>query len=495
MSGIRLKYSGLVNFASRIISVATGLMFTILVTRRLSEELFGTWQFYLSLLNYFVVPSSIVNYWLTRDMGRGRKVAKSGIVFSGTISMISAILFILLSPMFRESVSVDMQTLLAFTFWIIIMCCTSSLEAICYGIQPQTVGYGVIVFEVSKVIFGALMVGYLKYSLFGAVLSIDLALIIQVLFYLLSVSKHLKERVCLRDIGRWLRTSWIPLISILPWLVFLQDAVVVTLISGSLLPIAYIRAANIFAGVISFSGNLAIGLYPKLLSGGSERDIEESLELVLLFLIPMVFGQLILAEPILYILRKEYAIAHDVLRVMVISSAIATIKGLFSTIILGVEKADLNENLSWKNLAKSYLMKIPIAELFGSLAYVLMISITTGMLSHLNTPLLVSISTVTCLLTVNTSLTIYYVRASRKLINFGLNLKRISKFLLSTLIMTMIIQIFYPEAAKSEQILTVLLSLMPIILIAALVYFAVLSLIDEESRKLFKNVFKILRIL
>ncbi|MDW8033754.1 MAG: hypothetical protein RMI79_02205 [Nitrososphaerota archaeon] len=495
MSNIRLKYSGLVNFASRIVSVATGLMFTILVTRRLSEDLFGTWQFYLSLLNYFVVPSSIVNYWLTRDMGRGRKVARSGIVFSGTISMISAILFVFISPIFRENVNVDVQTLLAFTLWIIIMCCASSLEAICNGIQPQTVGYGVIVFEVSKVIFGAFLVGYLKYSLFGAVLSIDLALVIQVLFYLFRISKHLKEKLSLRDIERWLKTSWIPLISILPWLVFLQDAVVITLMSGSLLPIAYIRAANIFTGVISFSGTLAAGLYPKLLSGGSGKDIEESFELVLLFLVPMVFGQLILAEPILYILRKEYAFTYNVLRILVISSAISTIKGIFSTIILGIEKADVNENISWRSLVKSYLIKIPLAELFGSVAYVLMISIITSILRKFDSPILISLSTVACLLIVNISLLFYYMKVSRRFITFSLNLKRVAKFLLSALIMVMMILVFYPESAKSEQIFAVLLYLMPVILIAVLVYFAVLLLIDVESRELFKKVFKTLKIL
>ncbi|MEM3144889.1 MAG: hypothetical protein QW332_02695 [Thermoproteota archaeon] len=495
MSNIRLRYSGLVNFASRILSVATGLMFTILVTRRLNEELFGAWQFYLSLLNYFIVPSSIVNYWLTRDMGRGRKVARSGIVFSGTISMISAILFVFLSPVFRESVSIDTQTFFAFTFWIIVMCCASSLEAICHGIQPQTVGYGVIVFEISKVIFGAFMVGYLKYSLFGAVLSIDLALVIQIFFYLLRISKHLREKLSFRDIERWLRTSWIPLISTLPWLVFLQDAVVVTLISGSLLPIAYIRAANIFTGVISFSGTLAVGLYPKLLSGGSEKDIEESLELVLLFLIPMVFGQFILAEPLLYVLRKEYAFTYNVLRIMVIGSAIGTMKGIFSTIILGLEKTDVNENPSWRSFAKSYLMKIPLAELLGSIAYVVMISAFASILSSLGSALLISLSTVISLLIVNTSLMLYYVKTSRRLISFSLNLKRVAKFLLSALFMTIVILIFYPESAKSEQILTVLFSLIPVILIAVPVYFTSLLLIDGDSRNLFKNAFKTLRIL
>jgi len=469
-------------------------MFTILVTRRLSEEAFGTWQFYLSLLYYFVIPSSIVNYWLTRDIGRGRKVARSGVIFSSTISMISAVVFVFLSPVFRESVNIDTQTLLAFTFWIIVMCCVSSLEAICYGIQPQTVGYGAIIFETSKVIFGAILVGYLKYSLFGAVLSIDLALVTQALFYYSRIPKHLREKPYLRDVERWFKSSWVPLISILPWLVFIQDAVVVTIISGSILPITYIRAANVFAGVISFSGALAAGLYPKLLSGGTGKDVEESLELVLLFLIPMTCGQLILAEPLLYILRKEYALAHNVLRVMVAISAVSTMKDLFSKVILGTEKTDIDESPSWRNLVKSYLMKIPLTESLGSITYILMASVATKILSDSNSPpLLISLSTVACLLIVNTSLMLYYIRVSRRVISFSLNLKRIFKFLFSTMVMGVVIFVFYPESAKSEQILTVLLHLIPVILIAALTYFATLFIIDRDFRELLKKSFKTLK--
>jgi len=160
-----------------------------------------------------------------------------------------------------------------------------------------------------------------------------------------------------------------------------------------------------------------------------------------------------------------------------------------------LEKTDVNENPSWRSFAKSYLMKIPLAELLGSIAYVVMISAFASILSSLGSALLISLSTVISLLIVNTSLMLYYVKTSRRLISFGLNLKRVAKFLLSALFMTIVILIFYPESAKSEQILTVLFSLIPVILIAVPVYFTSLLLIDGDSRNLFKNAFKTLRIL
>ena len=491
VSSIRLKYSGLVNFASRMISVFTGLLFTMLVTRRLTEELFGTWQFYASLLSYFTLPSSIANYWLTRLTGRGKPVAKSGVLFNSMVSLVSAIFFTLLSPVFASSVNVDPSTILAFIVWIIAMYHTSSLESVCYGVEPHIVGYGVILFETSKVIIGVTLVGYFRLSLFGAVLSIDLALIIQALYYSLRLSKHLKGSLLLNEVGRWFKMGWIPLTAVAPGIVYSQDALVLTFLTGSLLPVAYIRAANIFAGVILFAGSLATGLYPKLLAGGTGSDVEESLELVLLFLIPMTLGQLVLAEPMLYLLREGYAPVHNVLRVMALCYAIGVMKSFFSTVILGVEKVDVNEDASWEKLFHSYLIRIPLVDFFGSIVYVTAIAIVTKILNDLRSPLvLFSVSAALCYLVVNIFIMFYYLRLSRRLVDFSLDLRRVFKLFVSGIVMSSILLLLYPESAKSQQIIIVLTSLMPVIVVGMIVYFGTLFLIDQKSREMFKTILR-----
>ncbi|MEM2088897.1 MAG: hypothetical protein QXF52_09565 [Thermoproteota archaeon] len=491
MSSIRLKYSGLVNFASRIISVATGLIFTIIVTRRLSEESFGAWQFYSSLLGYFTIPSGIVNYWLTRDLARGNPVAKSGVFFNSLVSLVSATLFIILSPFFTASVSIDFLTVFAFILWIVVIHHTLSLEAVCSGVEPHIIGYASIIFEVTKVVIGAILVGYLRLMLFGAVLSVDIALIIQALYYSLKLSKYFNKAFSLGHVKRWFRNGWIPLISNAPAIMNAQDVLILTLLTGSLLPAAYLGVANRFAGAIVFAGALAVGLYPKLLSGGTGRDVEESLELVLLFLMPMVLGQIILAEPILYLFREEYALVQWVLRTMAVCFAIIVMKNFFSAIILGVEKTDISVNATWRNLAKSYLMKIPLFDFAGSAVYVISVSLATIVLKDMNaTPTLIAFSAAICSLLINMLLLLYYLKTSRKLIRFNLNMWRPLKFLASALAMSMVLLLLYPESAKSEQILIVLTALMPVMLVGIIVYFGTLYLIDSKFRTLLKSVFK-----
>ena len=43
MSEIRVTYSGLISFIAGLITLGTGLVFTIIVTRSLSQQDYGTW--------------------------------------------------------------------------------------------------------------------------------------------------------------------------------------------------------------------------------------------------------------------------------------------------------------------------------------------------------------------------------------------------------------------------------------------------------------------
>jgi len=496
LKDIRLRYSGLVNFASKILSVLTGLMFTIIVTRRLSEEAFGTWQFYSNLLSYFAIPSYIVNYWLVRDLRRGRQVAKSGVFFNSMMSVIFTLVFLIISPVFSSQIFIDTSVVCAFMLWIVIMYHTSSLESVFQAMKPQVIGYGTLVFEFSKVIIGALLVGYMRILLLGAVLSIDFALLIQLLYYFLNLSEYFKGSISLEDLRRWFKTSLVPLISWAPGFVKMLDILVLTFVTGSILPVAYIKAASTFAMVIGFSEALAIGLYPKLLSSGTGKDVEDSVELVLMFLIPMVLGQLILAEPMLYLLRREYGQLYDVLRAASLCYAVIVFKRIFSSVIQGIEKVDANEDVALRNIAGSYLMKIPLIEVAGSLFYIIVLSLTVKILNDMGSShALISLVSISCFLLINIATTLYYLKVSKKLIKFHFNIPRILKFLTSGIVMSIMLCIFYPESAKSEQIFVVMVSLMPVILLGIVVYFAVLLTIDSKSREFLKSALKSLRIM
>jgi len=55
LSNIRVTYSGLIAFVIGLLSVGTGLVFTLIITRRLAPEEFGTWALIGTMISYFLI--------------------------------------------------------------------------------------------------------------------------------------------------------------------------------------------------------------------------------------------------------------------------------------------------------------------------------------------------------------------------------------------------------------------------------------------------------
>ena len=74
-----MTYSGLISFGIVLIMVITGLIFTLIVSRRLTTEEFATWSLIGSLIVMVMVLDPISSYWATRQVARGEKVAVTAI--------------------------------------------------------------------------------------------------------------------------------------------------------------------------------------------------------------------------------------------------------------------------------------------------------------------------------------------------------------------------------------------------------------------------------
>ena len=80
MNDIRVTYSGLIAFLVGIGSIVTGTVFTLIITRQLSVEEFGTWNLIGSIIAYTLLLESPIFFWITREIARDKKSAKTGIV-------------------------------------------------------------------------------------------------------------------------------------------------------------------------------------------------------------------------------------------------------------------------------------------------------------------------------------------------------------------------------------------------------------------------------
>ncbi|MCS7136019.1 MAG: hypothetical protein RMJ14_00240 [Nitrososphaerota archaeon] len=476
---VRLRYTGLVAFLTRIGSVFTGLAFTVLVTRNLTVPDFGLWQYISILCSYLLFPNFLMNYWSTRFTARGYRVGRTHVILSTYFSLAALFVFLAVSVWGSRDLTTDLGVFFLASLTIPFLYLYQALEALAYGHRPELPQYGFIIFEVSKVVLGVVFVLLLRMGFYGVLISVILAYALQATFLAITQLDLLKGVFDRSIASRWIRSSWLPAYGMIPSMLLGLDALLVTIISRSTEPIAYWRAAQVIFGMIGYSTYLASALYPKMLSGGGGKDVEVALRLVLMFSVPMVIGAFVLAKPLLAILKAEYVIASDVVRVGVFVALISAITNVFSGAISGLEGVDKEGQLSFRKLLRSKLFLIPSVNIVASSAYIVSLIVIAQLLLSYNAenvyiaiPFYANIG----LLIVNAFTLLYLYGMLRKMIKFSFPTLSVLKYVVASLPMVIVFYLYPPARA---------LTTVAEALLGGCIYFLLLFLIDREARDLF----------
>lgn len=485
---IRLRYAGLVAFASRILSVFTGLGFMTALTRNVPLTEFGVWQYIFLLAFYFTFPGGISNYWVTRYIARGFKAAKTGLTINLTFSTLSLAILLLISPYAAKTVNTNPMYFTLGSFMIPAMLLVSSLEAIAGGCVPHVTSYGSATFEITKVILGLITIVYMKTGLYGAISSIIMAYLAQAIFLLVSLRGYVAEgNIEWNTAKKWLRTGWVPIYTYLVSLLMSLDAFIVTLLTFSSEPIALWKAALMITNVVGYSTLLASALYPKLLSGGSEKDVETSFKLVLMLAVPSTVGALLLAEPLLKIFKFEYVAASMILRVSTLTVFLGCIGGVLNSVIIGTEKID-TEDVPFRKLLKSRLFLLPTLSYIYAFTYLPLIYAFTTVIINLHIePVYVNVVLACNLvaLLASTPILIYKYRLAKRVLPFKFPIKSLAKYAVASAVLACILILFYPKGFFQTMML---------VLTGAFAYFLILFIIDKDTRDLIARILSTLKV-
>jgi len=151
LSNIRVTYTGLIAFVIGLTSLFTGFFFTLIVTRQLTPDEFGTWSVIGVLIGYVLVLGPIVSYWNTREIARGIDSGKTGFLSSNIFSIIAIVIYLVIVYFYSSQSEVNVNILVFASILIPTEFLRLGLAAIAVGYKPQKNEYGFIVFEVSKI--------------------------------------------------------------------------------------------------------------------------------------------------------------------------------------------------------------------------------------------------------------------------------------------------------------------------------------------------------
>jgi len=473
---IKLGYSGLIMFLFRVISVGTGLLFTLMVTRSVPPEEYGILGNLNDILSYFTLTSTIIPFWVTRFAARRQLGSfKTGFNVNVLIGLISSAIYALLVPLIINALQIGQEYLPVYLFASIIVFENHILavfEAAIYPRRPENLGFGLFVFEISKLILGYMLIVAVRRGLVGVLSSLIAASIIQILFYLRYLSREFREKAVRAYVRRWLKASLLNIYGILSGRI-LMLANIFLFIYGGEMSRAYYGASSAIASIVGYSSFLSFALYPKLLLNAESKDVTLSLKMVSMLAIPMSLGAVALSESLLAILNPIYGAAKLTLIILSICALFSVFSSIFESVISGMEKLDAEPEISYGKIFKSRLFLL----LTLNYAQAAIVVPSTYMVLRLLAPdaleATLYFASINAVAVISLTLTKYVL--ARKCMPFKIPWGNIGKHLCAALVMTAALWVFEAPARFTLTMIRVL--------IGSIIYFLVLSAIDREARE------------
>ena len=369
MSEVRVGYSGLISFATGIMMVFTGLAFTVILTRNLSPEEFGTWNLILGLIIYGLILEPIISYWSTRETARNIQSQKTSVFFGGLFSLIGIVSYIVISYFVGGQPHVDQNILFFGVVLIPLMFINRILNAINIGWKPQVTSYATLGIEITKVLAGLILIYFLNFGIVGAILTLALAQMVSIFIQIVFARNKIRNEIKISFLKKWLKFSWVTIYPTLNSVIARSDIIIFIILSESMVGLALFSASIVISSLTTNSMAISSTVYPKLLGGGKQNYLQGNFTRLFYFGLPLAAISITFAKPGLFTLNPIYEIAFLVVIILTVRMFFRTINQTFNTYLLGIETVDKNTDSSTKDFIKSDLFRLPSIRLIHQIAY------------------------------------------------------------------------------------------------------------------------------
>lgn len=490
MSGIRVTYSGLISFIVGIATVVTGLVFTLIVTRELTQDEYGTWGLIGGLLTHVLFFGPIISYWATREIARGNKSGKTALISNSLFSVVGIIVFLLVAYLYGSQTEVNQDILFFATILVPVELTRIVLVGISLAHKPQSIEYGLIAFEATKIPLAILFIFVFEMSLIGVILSVFFATIANIIVLLINSRNKIKGKFEKSYLKKWLKLFWLPSWPNISAILTNTDVIIFSILTGSVGGLAYWGTARAVAIVVNHSQKINKAVYPKLLSGGQKNVLQENLTRVLYFALPLSAMAIVFSKPALFALNPIYAIGFPVVIALVPVIFLRTIENIFVHALSGIEKVDTDEKATFKDYLRSKLFYLPTLRIIHRGGYLLALTIMLILLIPFNfTDVDLVVYWALVALLTQIPYTVYlFILVKREFI-LKINLRIFFKYFISSAgIFGLVYLIMEQYLQYSISIFDFLPQLLLFVGIGVIGYVAVTYVIDSHTRKITKAV-------
>jgi len=387
LKGIRVRYSTIINFLSRLYKLVISIGFTLFITRKLTVQEYGLFTTIMALTSIFTTPTIFTNMWIRRFYARKRySIVAAALALSllyvplgFVLSVIAGYLFIGISGANIVFFIMAGVIVAASIIWL-------SIASILVSTKPFLDGKIRIFQETARFITAYVLVVLLAYRVLGALsavlASVFIALIMSAYYIRKFRFKIPRPKLIWEHIRRILFNSYIPLVNMISNIMMVFERPLVTLITRTTVIAAYFGVSYIPRSVImQASGGLTVGLSAKLLRTPSRKDTEDVLRITSIISIGMTILMLVFGISILSLFRVEYASAYLLFALYSIEAILITYANVFRTVASASETKDLYsfgaelKSTPLFKLSMAYLIRCAAALFIGALSsYALIIA-------------------------------------------------------------------------------------------------------------------------
>ncbi len=496
MSNIRVTYTGLIAFLVALISVITGTIFVVMVTRKLTPDEFGLWVLIGSMVGYVTIIEPIVTYWTTRQIARGEQVGKTAISTTGLFSIGGFVIYSIIAIYVSYSLGTDFWILILASALVPLSFLTNTLNSICLGFKPQAVSYGLIGFESAKIPLGLIFVVLIPLGIVGALIATIGASIANLVLLIYFSKEKIYGEIKKSVIKFWLKMSWLTMYGGIYGLVWKLDVLFFSLLTTSLAGLAYWGIAAAVTNIVAYSGKISVALYPKLIATGKMDIAAENLKRSLYFAIPILAANIVFVKPILHVINPIYVDGIYIIIIISFRAFVNIFLGFFFTILEGKENIDENKNATFKQYIHSNLFLKPTLMIALSIAYVgsLVVFLVFFKTPEMNDIVLVTIWAV-ILLTATIIFMIVGIVLVKKQYKIIFEFVPIFKYTGAAIITSIIVYYISEKVlVYTESIFDFIPQLVPLLLLGGGIYFGITYLVDKSTKILFNLIIKEIKI-
>ncbi|MEM2637183.1 MAG: hypothetical protein QXL15_02410, partial [Candidatus Korarchaeota archaeon] len=476
---------GIIVFGSTMLALVVRFAFLIVIARVLIVEEFGIWHNINDLTTNFILPATLISFWAQRFFARRHEGSgKTGLILNIIVGLLVSLIFALLVPFLVEIFKLSSYIILYELLILYIMenYIDYALEAILRVSRPVALGYGQLVFHISK--FTVVMVMFYIFNIrniWAVIFSFIFSLFLKEIFYFRLARKHLSGRFNKSYAYEWLKGS-----TAKGYEIFVLEGVqipgMIMMTYVGALAVAYYGAVQNITSIITITLMLATAMYPALLQNKGKEVAGAAIRLVLIFLLPFAIFIIALGDVLLEILNPSYVVAYPIIVPSTIAFAMSTLSDAMKEIILGIEKFDEKAKIPIKTLFHSYIF-VAFSARWGFV--IVAMSLAFIIYPHISNPLLAAEihGMISLLGELATFLIVSYVVFVRLRISIGR--RHVMWYIFANLQLSLLIYLTIGYF-KSSLLLLALYS------IAALLEYTLVLSLDTEFRVLIRKMFQML---